>query len=252
MMPQAIIFDLDGTLAESKQPLTLEMGTLLVRLILKMPVAIMSGGSYEQFQKQFLLNMPHDTDYRNLYLFPTSAAQCYTWKDGNWQFLYNDPFTPEEKSRVLQALAEALHETGLDRSPPQLWSEQTEDRGTQITWSALGQQAPIEEKQKWDPDRKKRTPLQAALLRRLPDFSVRINATNSVDITRKGMTKAYGVRRLSEIIDLPISGMLYVGDALFPGGNDEIVKETGIETQQVDGPVETAKVIEKFLTTRSF
>ena len=66
------------------------------------------------------------------------------------------------------------------------------------------------------------------------------------------MTKAYGVRRLSEIIDLPISGMLYVGDALFPGGNDEIVKETGIETQQVDGPVETAKVIEKFLTTRSF
>lgn len=252
MMPRAIIFDLDGTLTESKSPLAPEMGVLLARLILKMPVAIMSGGSYEQFQKQFLLHMPRDTNYRNVYLFPTSAAQCYAWKDGDWRFLYNNPFTPEEKSRVLRALAEALHETGLDQSPPQLWGEQTEDRETQITWSALGQQAPIEEKQTWDPDRKKRTPLQVALLAQLPDFSVRVNATNSIDITRRGMTKAHGVRQFSEIIATPISAMLYVGDALFHGGNDEIVKETGIETQQVDGPVETAKVIEKFLTVSLF
>ena len=98
--------------------------------------------------------MPHDTDYRNLYLFPTSAAQCYIWKDGNWQFLYNNPFHTRGELEYSSTRG-ALHETGLDRSPPQLWGEQTEDRGTQITWSALGQQAPVEEKQKWDPDREK-------------------------------------------------------------------------------------------------
>ncbi len=212
-----------------------------------MPVAIMSGGSYAQFQKQLLSGIPADAPLENLYLFPTSAAQCYTWRDGAWQFLYNNPFTTEEKTLVLQALSEALRETGLDQPPPHLWGEQPEDRGAQITWSALGQQAPIDMKKAWDPDRKKRTLLQTALRMRLPHFSIRVNATNSVDITRQGMTKAYGVRQFSDIIATPISDMLYVGDALFPGGNDEIVKETGIPTHQVSGPAETAEVIENIL-----
>ena len=162
--------------------------------------------------------------------------------------MYNNALTPEERSQVLGALAESLKETGLDEPPQQLWGEQIEDRGSQITWSALGQQAPVEIKTAWDQDRKKRMPLQAALLKRIPNFSVRANATSSIDITRTGITKAYGVRQLSEILHIPISDMLYVGDALFPGGNDEIVKESGIATQQVSGPAETAEVIEKILT----
>ncbi len=248
-MPKLIIFDLDGTLTESKSDLSLDMGILLGRLLLRIPVAIMSGGSYTQFKKQLLGGMPRDANFKNLYLFPTSGAQCYTWQDSQWRFLYNNPLTPEEKLRIFKALSESLNETGLDQPPPQLWGEQTEDRETQITWSALGQEAPIDMKRMWDPDRKKRMPLQMALLARLPGFSVRINATNSIDITREGITKAYGVRQLSRIAHLPISLMLYVGDALFPGGNDEIVKETGITTEQVDGPAETAHVIERILAS---
>ena len=242
-----IIFDLDGTLTVSKSPLTREMGDVLARLLLSLPVAVMSGGSYAQFQKQFLGGMPADANYKNLYLFPTSAAQCYTWRNGDWKLLYQNLFTAEEKTKVLRALEESLRETGLDTPPPQLWGEQIEDRGSQFTWSALGQQAPIEIKTAWDPDRKKRAPLQAALLKRLPEFSVRVNATSSIDITGSGITKAYGIRRLSEILSMPISEMLYVGDALFPGGNDEIVKETGIETRSVTGPDETADVIKKII-----
>ncbi|MHB0865625.1 MAG: HAD-IIB family hydrolase [Minisyncoccota bacterium] len=245
--PRAIIFDIDGTLTESKSPLTPSMGALLAELTARMPVAIMSGGSYAQFQKQLLGSIPESAKDENLYLFPTSGAQCYTKRDDTWQLVYDNPFTPEERSRVLEALTESLQETGLDQPPRELWGEQTEDRGSQITWSALGQEAPLAAKQVWDPDHKKRAPLQAALLARLPDFSVRANATNSIDITRTGMTKAYGVRQFSEIVHLPISAMLYVGDALFPGGNDEIVKETGIETRQVSGPAETADVIESVL-----
>ena len=248
-MIKAMIFDIDGTLTESKSSLTLETSTVLTQLFTRIPVAIMSGGSYAQFQKQILSGIPENAPLKNLYLFPTSAAQCYTWRDGAWQFLYNNPFTSEEKTLVRQALDEALRETGLDQPPPKLWGEQTEDRGAQITWSALGQQAPIEMKKIWDPDRKKRTLLQTALMMRLPNFSIRVNATNSVDITRQGMTKAYGVRQFSDIIATPIEDMLYVGDALFPGGNDEIVKETGIPTHQVSGPVETIQVIERVVSS---
>ncbi|MEK7604633.1 MAG: HAD-IIB family hydrolase [Patescibacteria group bacterium] len=249
MKPDAVIFDLDGTLAVSKSPLESDMGALLSRLLLVKPVAVMSGGSYAQFQKQFFVGMPPFANYKNLYLFPTSAAQCYVWKEGQWEFLYNNPFTPEEKETILHALTEALHTCGLDTPPAQLWGAQVEDRGSQITWSALGQQAPIEEKTLWDPDRTKRLPVQKILFETLKGFSVRVNATTSIDITREGINKAYGVREFSKIINVPVVSLLYVGDALFPGGNDEIVKETGIPTIQVKGPAETMKVIESILTT---
>ena len=38
--------------------------------------------------------------------------------------------------------------------------------------------------------------------------------------------------------------MLFVGDALFPGGNDSPVKRTGIKTIQVRDVDETKRVIE--------
>ena len=44
--------------------------------------------------------------------------------------------------------------------------------------------------------------------------------------------------------------MLYVGDALEEGGNDSVVIPTGVKTQEVFGPEETAKVIEEILSTR--
>ncbi len=246
-MPKAIIFDIDGTLTVSKSLLSRDMGVLLAQLFEKAPVAIMSGGSYAQFQRQLLNSMPEEVNYANLYLFPTSSAQCYIWKDAKWQMLYENQFTQEEKTLVLNALSEALHETGLDQKPPRLWGDQIEDRGSQITWSALGQQAPVEEKEKWDHDRAKRLPLQSAILAKISGFSVGVNATSSIDITRKGITKAYGVRQFSKIIDTPISDMVYIGDALFHGGNDEIVKETGIPTKQADGPSDTASIIKTFL-----
>lgn len=249
-MIKAVIFDIDGTLTISKSVLEPKTGILLAELMTHIPIAIMSGGSYAQFQKQLLSGIPENAHFENLYLFPTSAAQCYKWENGTWQFLYNNPFTEEEREHILIALHEALRETGLDQPPPRLWGEQIEDRGAQITWSALGQQAPIEMKEIWDPDREKRKRLQTALMARIDGFSIRINATSSVDITRQGMTKAYGIRQFSHITTIPITDMLYVGDALFPGGNDEIVKETGIATQQVDNPTETIAIIENII--RSF
>lgn len=249
--PKAIAFDLDGTLAESKQRVGADMGVLLGELMGRMPVAIMSGAGFPQFQTQLLPALPEDANLERLYLFPENAGQCFVFNSGSWRPQYDYSFTEKEKETIYAALREALAETGLDTPPPQLWGEQTEDRGAQITWSALGQQAPLEVKSVWDPDRSKRMPLRDALLRRLPDFSIGVNATNSIDITRKGITKAYGIRRLAELTGVPIADMLYVGDALEEGGNDAVVMETGVPTHAVFGPAETAACIEHLLNTPS-
>jgi len=80
-----VIFDLDGTLTESKQILSPQMAHLLSQLLSHMPVAVMSGGDLPQFERQFLNHLPDDANLSNLFLFPTSAAECLAYIDGTWQ-----------------------------------------------------------------------------------------------------------------------------------------------------------------------
>ncbi|MBC7836281.1 HAD-IIB family hydrolase [Acetobacteraceae bacterium] len=247
--PKLVAFDLDGTLAESKEMVPPQMGELLGGLLAKMPAAILSGASFEQFEHQLLPSIPDTAHWERLYLFPTNAAECFVYKTGAWHVAYNHSFNTFERARIMQALKEGLAETGLNNIPERKpeWGQQIEDRDAQITFSALGQHAPPEEKKKWDPTREKRKPLYQALLRRLPDFSIGLNANTSIDITRKGVNKAYGIRKLIEFTDISVSEMLYIGDALEEGGNDAIVVETGVKTHDVFGPEETADLIKHLI-----
>jgi HAD superfamily hydrolase (TIGR01484 family) len=206
----------------------------------------MSGSSFAQYETQFLPALPSDANFKNLYLFPTNAAACYVY-EGGWRAQYDERFSDEERNKIMSTLEVAMKETGFDIPPAHVWGERIEDRGAEITFSALGQQAPIEEKAKWDPTREKRRPLYDLLVTKLPEFSVGLNATTSIDITRKGITKAYGIKKLAELTSVSISEMLYVGDALGEGGNDAVVIPTGVQTREVFGPEETAKVIEEVL-----
>jgi HAD superfamily hydrolase (TIGR01484 family) len=247
--PKLAAFDLDGTLAESKRPVSPEMGALLGELLHKMPVAILSGASLTQFETQLLPAFPDSSRFERLYLFPTNAAECFVRQGGGWKAQYDKSFNAFERARIMQALKEALEETGFaeDTGRPAEWGPRIEDRGAQITFSGLGQKAPIEEKQKWDPTGEKRAPLRAALLKRLPDFEIRTNATTSVDITQKGVNKAFGIRQLVALTGVAVTEMLYVGDALKEGGNDSVVINTGVHAHEVFGPEETAALIKNIL-----
>jgi len=244
--PKLIVFDLDGTLAESKQRMSAPMSELIAQLLARIPVAVMSGGSWKQFQTQFLAALPHEARLERLYLFPTSAAQCFVYRSGDWRPQYDRSFTQLEKDKIMTAFASAQQEVGWQQ-PPQTWGPQLEDRDGEITFSALGQQAPLDAKEAWDPDKAKRTPLAEALKRRLPHYSIGINAATSIDITPQGINKAYGIHRLSELTSIAPAEMLYVGDALDEGGNDSVVIDTGVPTHEVFGPEETAAFIERLL-----
>lgn len=245
-VPKAMAFDLDGTLAESKQRMSADTGELLADLLTHIPVAIMSGGSWIQFQHQFLTGFPPQAKLDRLYLFPTNAAMCFVHRSGSWLPQYDHSFSAQEKKKIVDAFDESFKEVAWQQ-PPKLWGLQIEDRDAEITFSALGQQAPLEEKEKFDPQGERRRPLAEALKRRLPGLSIGINAHTSIDITPHGINKAYGVQRFSELVSLSIPEMLYVGDALEDGGNDAVVVTTGIRTHQVFSPEETAALIRSLL-----
>jgi phosphomannomutase len=243
-LPKLVAFDLDGTLTESKQRVSAEMAELLSQLLAKMPVAIMSGAGFAQFEKQCIDAMPADANLRRLFIFPDNAAQCFVYVDSKWRPQYDHAFSSDEKTRILQAFKESLIEVGMPM-PPRLWGEQLEDRGAEIAFSALGQQAPLEAKEKWhETSEPLRDALRKALTKRLPDFSISEGGLTTVQITRKGITKAYGIHRLTELTHIPVPDMLYVGDALQEGGNDAVVSESGIRTHAVFGPNETAALIQ--------
>ncbi len=240
------IFDLDGTLAISKSPIDEEMAKLVVELMAVCKVAVISGGGYPQFQKQFLASLPVSAEnLRNLFLLPTSGTRLYLWR-GNWVEDYAENLLPTEKARVMEALNSALIETAYSK-PAKQYGDLIEDRGSQITFSALGQNAPPDLKYAWDPKREKRERLALAIQRRIPEFDVRIGGSTSIDITRKGINKAYGIRKLETYLKLNADDIVFVGDALFYGGNDYPARATGVDCVAVKNPDETKNVIREWL-----
>src|SRR5579883_2298642 len=241
-MKRLIVFDLDGTLAESKSAVDPEMGKLLVDLLGVAKVAIISGGDWPQFEKQLLGNLPKTNRLHDLILLPTCGTKFFQYNGADWTKLYSEDLSEAQKQRITSELERAVAATGYQ--PKETWGELIEDRGSQITYSALGQEAPLEAKKTWDPDFAKRQKIKELLDRTLSDFSVRLGGTTSIDVTLPGIDKAYGIRKLRDVLKIPIAEMLFVGDALFPGGNDYPAREAGVDCVQVRDPEETKRVIE--------
>lgn len=239
-----LMFDLDGTLTASKADLDKEMASLLCGLLRNKMIAVISGGNYPQFKKQFIDRLQCAKErLKNLFILPTSGGRMYKYDAGKWRLVYKNALTTREKKQIMTAFKKALSDINY-LPPKKTYGEVIEDRESQITFSALGQKAPIPEKEKWNKTQDIRPQLKAALERYLSTFEVRLGGLTSVDITKKGIDKAYGIEKIKKLLSLSIKEMAYIGDALYEGGNDYIVMKTGIETVQVSDFEETKYLIQ--------
>ena len=243
-MKKLIVFDLDGTLAPSKSSLAPQTAGLLRDLLGIVKVAVISGGAWAQFEKQLLTDLPKDSLLANLSLLPTCGTKFFQYNE-KWQELYSEDLTAEQKKKIIDSLDKAAGEAGYRAE--KVWGNVIEDRGSQVTFSALGQQAPLAEKDKWDADFAKRKKITAILETLIPEFSVRIGGATSIDVTKSGIDKAYGIEKLRDTLHLSLKEMVYIGDALFPGGNDYPAEEEGVVSIPVKGPDDTNLVISTIL-----
>ncbi|OGZ44141.1 MAG: hypothetical protein A2756_01715 [Candidatus Ryanbacteria bacterium RIFCSPHIGHO2_01_FULL_48_27] len=243
-----IIFDLDDTLAPSKSPIDAEMAGLLVKLLAHKKVAVMSGGSLKQLELQILQNLScTDTLLGNFFLFPTCATSFLRHQNGSWHVVYKEELGAKEKQTITKALEVALLKIGLPSE--KIYGTRIEDRGTQVTFSGLGQDAPLALKRTWDTAGEKRRAVTSILEGSIPEYAIRIAGTTSIDITRKGIHKGYGVAQIEKHLGVSRDEMLFIGDALSPEGNDYPVKEAGVLCVEVSGPEETKKIIRIVLST---
>ncbi|RWY51624.1 HAD-IIB family hydrolase [Mucilaginibacter gilvus] len=240
-MKKLIVFDLDGTLAESKAAIDAEMAALFSKLLTVARVAIISGGDWPQFEKQVIGQLPSGTDLGSLSILPTCGTKFYAFDENGWKQVYAENFSDEERQKITAALQQAVDESGF--KSPKVWGEQIEDRGSQITFSALGQKAPLEPKKEWDPDFEKRKKIKKILDNLLPGFAINLGGATSIDVTKPGIDKAYGMRKLRDLLKIDVKAMLFMGDALFEGGNDFPARASGADCIQVRDPEETKKIM---------
>lgn len=248
MTKKVIAFDLDDTLAISKAPISERMSELLSKLLDKYDVCVISGGAFERFKVQIIdILKSSPKELNRLHIMPTCGTKYFRFNEasGEWQMKYENKLTDDQKERAFKALKEGA--TKFDLWESNTYGDIIEDRGSQVTYSALGQQAPAEAKYAWDPTGGKKLKIRDYVAPLLPDLEVSAAGTTSVDVTMMGVNKGYGMKKLAEEMSISIDDILFIGDKLQEGGNDFPVKAIGIDTIEVCRWEDTALVIEGIL-----
>lgn len=254
-MKKLIAFDLDGTLAPSKSFLPDRMAELMGQLLEQFQVCVISGGKFGQFETQLLKGLQvAPTSLEKLHIMPTCGTQYYTYDIAtkDWRQVYAENFTDQEKDKIVTALEQGIDKLGLRES--KTYGETIEDRGSQITFSALGQDIVaelgdegVELKEAWDPDSSKKNKLRNYVADIIPEFEVRVGGGTSIDITKPGIDKAYGMHKLMSMLELSKDDILFLGDRLQEGGNDYPVKTMGIDSIEVSSWEDTALALTAIL-----
>lgn len=249
--PALVAFDLDDTLAPSKALLPGPVVEVLLDLLARAQVCIISGGRYAQFQTQVLdrllgAGLTPELAQR-LHLMPTCGTAYYRWDGTQFAEVYALNLTPQERDAAFAALESEARRLGIWETEP--WGPILEDRGSQVTYSALGQQAPLEAKHAWDPTGSKKAALRDAVAPLLPELEVRSGGSTSVDITRKGIDKAFGMTELVGLSGVAPEDMYFVGDRLDEGGNDRPVLDLGIRCYAVAGWEDTVEFLRALIPT---
>lgn len=246
-----ICFDLDGTLAPSKQRIDDEMAELINRLLENYHVSVITWWWEERFHKQIFDYITTDENLLKKFIpCPTCGTKMYRFENWQWNKLYSLDFSDQEKESILKSMDEVLDLLNL-RPEKTRW-ELIEDRWSQITFSALWQQAPLEEKSVWDPDFKKRNVIKAELEKRIPNFSINSGWATSIDITMKWVDKAFGIRKIIENFPIEMDDILFIWDAVFPWWNDYPPFTIWVDSIKTDNVEHTKSIIKALLDDTAF
>jgi HAD superfamily hydrolase (TIGR01484 family) len=244
------LFDMDGTLAQSKSPISERMKTCLEGILSYKKIGIISGGNWEQFETQVVEHI-NQKYYHNLIILPTSGTQLYIYdvEKESWVQKYNEAFKKEERAFIISQLDKAVRAAGYAHE--EIHGIRFEDRNSQVTYSALGSRAPYEKKKLWDPNQQKRKTIISLLPQSIKDtYTITIGGTTSIDITQKGIDKSYAIKKIHTLFEIPYENMVFFGDKLQEGGNDYPVKKVLTSYIEVVNENETEHILSQYLKTK--
>ncbi len=203
-----LFFDMDQTITPARQQMLPEMRDLLERL--DHHVVVVTGST--------LPNIAHQT--RDLPAYYLGVNGNHASDISNQESWRNPDLDERQKAEIQNHIEQII--ALIDHDLNHEWVP-IEDRGAQITFSPIGNKAPVEHKQTYDPDRKKRETWLSTVPFESSDIMVKIGGSTSFDYIHRERHKGANVRKLIEVNDWNPDECIYFGDGLFPGGNDELV-----------------------------
>ena len=236
-MIKHVFFDLDKTLTASRSPMAAAHQELFEALCSKMDVVVVTGGNQAQIREQATPR------FDGKYLTLAQSGNHAVEKNGT--VLWNDVLSSAQIEATMRFIETLKHHFGINVKDA---NDLVENRGAQISYSVIGFHESVEKKYAFDPDDSKR---QAAIKALASEHAALIAAgvevvpagTTTYNFFALGKHKGFNIKRLLEQEKWAADECVYVGDALFPGGNDETVIGV-IPTQAVKDPDETFAFIQ--------
>lgn len=241
-MKKMIICDIDGTLAKSDTEVTDDMLEVISKLQEKYTFVTMGNGTFNHLYNQFVRKYQEKVG-KELYIFALGGLEGYKLIDEGVLKIYSNDLSFEEKTKIIRTISECIKKYNL---VPDTY-DQIEERGSMVVFSIIGRKADKKLKKEFDPTKEKRKKLIKEFFKpRLPEFEMVIGGTTTIDFTKKGFNKSFGIKKVKEIFGYEYDEMIYFGDDLQKGGNDYAVKEF-VEAVEVKNPDETLIKLKEFL-----
>lgn len=245
-MYKIVVFDMDDTLTKSRSTADDEMVKLFWALSNKYKVSIVTWWNFNQIEKQIIGHLDiENTYFENIFLFPTNGTKMMFFEDPKFVEKYSEDFTDEEVKLIENTFNKAIVE--LDLLPEKQFGPLLDNRWWQITYAALWKDVPLEIKDTWDSDSKKRLAIREYIKDDLKDFQIWVAGRSSIDVTRKGIDKAYAIKKIMEHLEIQKEEILFIWDCLFEWWNDYPVKAFWVDTKQVENPEDTKKIIKTLI-----
>ena len=239
---KVIIADVDETICEPAQEISLKLAEKINLLVGKgMTIAFISGTPTAELQRMISAHLVQEH-----HLLANTGASYSIQHNGFSKEVHSYLLTAAEKNEIMKSFKKLIIEFQIQSMTS--IEDQLQDRDSQITLSALGRHAPLELKRQFDPTGEKRMGWVEFLKKHLDHtkYEMTIGGTTSIDITRKGLDKEWAIREFMKINNFAPEEVLFIGDKLYPGGNDYPASKV-VDCIAVKNPEETLQKLKLFL-----
>lgn len=237
---KVIIADVDQTICEPAQVVQRDLAEQITKLTSwGYSFVFISGTNVEELQRMISAQL-----MREHHLLANTGATYAVQRNGTSMVIYEQTLTLAEKQEIVAALEQLISKYNLQ--PLTSKEDQLLDRKSEITLSVLGRNAPLEQKKALDPTGEKRKRWIEFLRHYLPKdkYEISFGGTTSIDITRQGIDKEWGIREFARFNGLALSEILFIGDKLYPGGNDYPAAKI-VDCIAVKNPEETLRKLQE-------
>ena len=242
---KAVIFDMDGTLSESRQPISGEMIDCLRKIPNSYKKYLVTGSDMAKIEEQIPVDVLLEVFDK---VFACNGTRVYnTYLDLDDEMNAAEPelihkvsltdfYSDSDLNHIVNTLLKLAHETHTKIKTGTF----IEWRDSQINFSVVGRNCSREQREdyvKWDKKSKERKKLVEQLEDKFQGWglSFRLGGQISIDITRQGWDKSYAFNNIDEKPE----DCVFFGDKIVPGGNDYDIAVLCGKYHDVQGAADT-------------